>query len=293
MAIEISIVIGAQNACSTIKPCLKALFAQVQEQAAEVIVVDGSTDGTADIVAQQFPHVKLMRSHDQQLVPQLWGLGIAQAQAPIVALTIAQCIPADDWVAHILKIAASHPEVAGIGGAIYPPDNRSGCDWAVYFSRYSAFMPPVTQGRVAEIAGDNAAYRKTALDLYWKQPENGFWETLFHHELRLNGGSLYLSPEVEVHLGALNRAWDFLRARFRHGYHYGSTCPETSGIGRLLRIVAAPLLMPFLVWRVGRRVASHRQDWLPLYLLSLPWLIFFLSAWSMGEVTGYLRPQSA
>ena len=290
---DISVVIGAQNACNTITLCLQALLRQVHGNLVEIIVVDGSTDGTADLVAAQFPQVVLIRNPNQRLVPQLWGLGIQQAKAPIVAITTAHCIPAENWIAKILNAANTQPKFAGYGGGILPPSNGAPKDWAVYFSRYSAFMPPIAEGTTAEIAGDNAAYRKAALDKYWKQPEYGFWETLFHHELRQQGETLCLSQKIEVQLGNKNHSWHFLQARFRHGYHYGSTRPETSGFGRYVRIVAAPALMPFLALRIGLRVASQHPSWLPIYVLSLPWLVIFLSAWSMGEVRGYLWHRQA
>jgi glycosyltransferase involved in cell wall biosynthesis len=289
---DISVVIGAQNACNTITLCLQSLLRQAHQHLVEIIVVDGSTDGTADLVTAQFPQVVLIHSPNQWLVPQLWGAGIQRAKAPIVAITTAHCIPAENWITNILNTANTQLQFAGYGGGILPPSNGAPKDWAVYFSRYSAFMPPIVEGTTAEIAGDNAAYRKAALDKYWKQPEHGFWETLFHHELRQHGGNLYLSSTIEVELGNNNHSWYFFQARFRHGYHYGSTRPETSRVGRLIRIVAAPALMPFLVLRIGLRVAKQRPDWMLIYILALPWLATFLSAWALGEVRGYLWHRS-
>lgn len=284
----LSIVIGAQNANSTIASCLHSLLQQVQDQAIEILVVDDSTDGTTEIVATQFPTVTLIRSQTQQLVPHLWGVGIQQTKAPIIAITTAHCIPSENWITSILETANREKTAAGFGGAILPPDRLSLRDWAVYFTRYSAFIPPVTVGIAPEIAGDNAAYRKVALDRCWKQIEQGFWETLFHHELRQHGEILYLSPAIEVRLGETENPWHFCQSRFRHGHHYGSTRPETFGLGRFIRIVAAPALMPFLILRIGLRIGKHRPDWIPVYVLALPWLVIFLSAWSLGEVKGYL-----
>ncbi len=284
----LSIVIGTQNAHSTIAPCLQSLLEQVKDQAIEILVVDDSTDGTTEIVANQFPTVRLIQSQTQQLVPHLWGVGIQQAEAPIIAITTAHCIPSEQWIASILETANREKTSAGFGGAVLPPAKLSPRDWAVYFTRYSAFMPPVIAGIAPEIAGDNAAYRKVSLDQCWKNSDQGFWETLFHHELRQQGETLYLSSTIEVRLGETDNPWHFCRSRFRHGYHYGSTRPETSGLGRLMRIIAAPALMPFLIMRIGIRIPKQRPDWLLMYILALPWLVTFLSAWSLGEVKGYL-----
>jgi hypothetical protein len=46
--------------------------------------------------------------------------------------------------------------------------------------------------------------------------------------------------------------------------------------------------MPYLVLRIGRRVAQQRPDLLGQYLAALPWLMFFMSGWSLGELSGYL-----
>lgn len=288
----LSIVIGVQDAESTVEACLKALLSQRHEQAVEILVVDGSFDSSVKTLLQQFSGTVLVQGQPTDLIPQLWGVGILAATAPLVALLSAHCIPGEDWIANILETASAQPKFVGFGGAIAPPNCNSRCDWAVYFCRYSAFMPPVERGEIAEIAGDNAIYRKVALDRYWPQPETGFWETLFHHALRSQGEQLYLSDHLEVRLGAAKDAAGFFKARFRHGYHYGSTRPQTSFLGRLVRVLASPVLLPFLASRIALRVAQHRPDWLWQYLIALPWLLFFLTAWSLGEMSGYLRPKT-
>jgi hypothetical protein len=161
----------------------------------------------------------------------------------------------------------------------------------VYFSRYSAFMPPAKEGSVADIPGDNAAYKKDALDRCWTDRENGFWETIYHQALRKAGEKIYMSPAVEVTLGHTDSASEYFGVRFRHGIHYGSTRPGNTGLMRFVRICAAPILTPYLVGRIGRRIAQKRPDWLGHYFSALPWLLFFMTGWSLGEVNGYLRPQ--
>jgi hypothetical protein len=101
-----------------------------------------------------------------------------------------------------------------------------------------------------------------------------------------------MCPAVSVKMGHTDSARDYFRIRFQHGRHYGSTRPDTGALSRILRVIAAPILMPYLVLRIGKRVAQQRPDFLPRYVAALPWLIYFMSGWSLGEIDGYLRPQS-
>lgn len=288
---EISIVIGSQQACQTIMACLNAVTAQARLLKAEIIVADGSTDGTADIIANYFPEVELIRGDGEQLIPALWGMGMARAQAPLIAITTAQCVPMAGWLPAMIEAVGIQQHCLGVGGAIDGPCAATLMDWAAYFSRYSAYMPPVTSGLVAEIPGDNAVYRRPVLERYWGRQDQGFWETVVHHRLRAEGEKLYLSSDIRVRLGATSRPWEFARSRFRHGRHFSSTRPGMSTGGRVIRLLAVPALLPFLLLRIGRRVVRHRPDWALTFCLAFPWLIYFVGAWSLGELIGYIAPQ--
>jgi|688.fasta_scaffold298663_2 hypothetical protein len=286
----ISIVVASQNARTSIAECLHEVLAQARELDAEVLVADASTDGTDAIIREQFPTVRLLKGDAKtDLIPQLWGLGMSNAVAPIVAITNAQCIPEPDWLLSIKKLFDS-TDACGVGGPIHPPIKGSALDWAIYFSRFTAFMPPVQNGAIRELPGDNVAYTKIGLDEFWKNRDTGFWETLFHHELREHNQSLYMSSEVRVHLAHTEGAEDFWGVRMKHGRHYGSTRPNTSEAARVMRILSAPILVPYLVGRMGVRVLSKRKDFLLPYLKALPWLVVFTIAWSIGEIQGYLAP---
>lgn len=286
---DISVIIGAQNARTNIRQCLSVLTAQAHN--AEIIVVDGSTDGTADIVAADFPQVTLIRSDSHAFVPHLWKIGLDSAQGSIVAFTIAQCIPADDWLEQIRR--AHQADIAGVGGPLDGPANGSRMDWAHYFVRYNAFLPSGKRGPVHDIAGDNAAYKRADLALCEHEMRDGFWETLVHVRLRAVGKTLLLTPEVCVRLSAGSSSMTAVRTRFWHARNYASTRPGNRLPKRLLRIATSPLLMPVLLLRIYRRVAAQRPDWLPLFWRSFPQLLLFVGAWSLGEASGYILPQRA
>jgi glycosyltransferase involved in cell wall biosynthesis len=284
---EISIIVGAQNARYTIRDCLQSLTAQADP--AEIIVVDGSTDDTAGIVASEFPQVRLLRENPRRFVPHLWKTGLDSAQGDIVAFTIAHCVPTPDWR---LQILTAHKEgVAGVGGPLDGPANGSAMDWAHYFVRYHAFLPPGKRGEVMDIAGDNAAYKRSDLMICQEAMKDGFWETLVHTQLKAAGKKLVMIPEVCVRLSSGTSHMAAVRTRFWHGRHYGSTRSGSTLTMRIVRTVASPLLIPVLLLRIYRRVKTQRPDWLPRFWGVLPQLLLFTMAWSLGEVSGYIMPQ--
>ncbi|HVF11306.1 MAG TPA: glycosyltransferase, partial [Abditibacteriaceae bacterium] len=143
MSPKLSIVLASHNARATIELCLNALKAQGEEYAQrgekiEVVIVDNSTDGTAQLLEQLLEQLQqqafidfhLVRRAASLLIPELWEIGINESQGDIVALTTAHCIPAADWIEQILK--AHEKPHAGIGGAIENAPDVGSVQWAIY-----------------------------------------------------------------------------------------------------------------------------------------------------------------
>jgi len=285
--LSLSVVVASHNAHASIEVCLSALAAQHPVEEAEIIVVDNSTDGTTEIIRQQFPHVRLVVSPPSVLIPELWAIGIRQTKGDIVALTTAHCVPAKDWLSCIRQ--AHESPAAAVGGAIENLKSASVVDWAVYLCRYSRYMLPLQESFVSEIAGDNASYKRAYLDRYphtWRQ---GFWEPTVHAEFRRVGLPLLLAPSIVVcHMKSFG-LWSFIRQRFQHGIRFGQwRASHLVGVQRIVYRVCFPVIPFLLLARIGRQVLAkrrHRRQ----FLVSLPLLVLFLLSWAAGEVTGSLR----
>ena len=284
---ELSVVVATRAAHQTLRECLRRLARQAEGRNVEIIVVDGSAGTDVEKEVGHSCGVRHVKTDPRWLVPRLWGVGIDMAEAPIVALTIGQCLPAERWIDTIVQVAAERQTSAGFGGGIDGPHGGRWRDWALYFSRYSAYMPPVDDTSTLELAADNAAYRMSALEGR-AFGRSGFWENLVHHDLRARGWRLSLVPDMRVQLGPGVSAWTFCRERYLHGRYFGSTRPGRSLPTRFARVLTAPALAPFLVLRIGSRIARHRSDWLGTYVMALPWMFCFLSCWSVGEAVGYM-----
>lgn len=78
--IDVSVCIANWNCCDLLRRCLESLFQQDQGVAFEVIVVDNaSSDGAAEMVAAEFPQVKLVRNGENL------GFSKANNQAATIA----------------------------------------------------------------------------------------------------------------------------------------------------------------------------------------------------------------
>ncbi len=92
-----SIVIPTFNGAKRISKCLDALLGQVAGREIEVLVVDdGSTDNTAEIVAR-YPTVRLIRQANAG--PAIArNLGASEAHGDILLFTDDDCVPMPDWL---------------------------------------------------------------------------------------------------------------------------------------------------------------------------------------------------
>ncbi len=283
---KLSVVIGSSNARHSVGKCLHELMRQRNDQNVEVVVVDNSVDGTAEIITREFPDVKLVRCAEDKLMPELWETGIRQSVGDVVAITTSHFVPAKNWIKEILK--AHENSSPAIGGAIENARTSDIVAWAVYFCRYSPYMLPFKEAPVRDFAGDNASYKRSALERCEHARRNGFWESFVHEELIKDGARLLVSPEIVVYHQKSFDLVGFVKQRFWHGRQFGSErALDLSPLKRLLYILLSPLI-PFLyLFRITRRVLSKRRH-LGRYLLSLPVLTLFLLSWSIGELSGYL-----
>jgi hypothetical protein len=290
---SISVVIGVQQAAGALPACLEALWSQAEAANAEIIVAQAGTAAGAAELTRRYPQVRWLHSPAGTLTPQLWKQGLDAARGPLVALTIAQCRPAPDWLQQI--VTALDGGAAAVGGPLTGPRGGGRVDWALYFARYSAWMPggenlpaPVP---VPDVAGDNAAYRRSALAECATAMQDGFWEVLVHEQLVAQGRTILWSPAMLVEFHAAGSLPQLARARFEHGRYYAATRSGNRPATRTLRALTAPALPFVLLARIYSRISAKQPAWRGEFWRSLPALAVLVAAWSLGELAGYIRPQ--
>ncbi|MCZ6765659.1 MAG: hypothetical protein O7D32_01875, partial [bacterium] len=202
-------------------------------------------------------------------------------------ITTAHCIPAGDWIDSILK--AHEKPFAGIGGAIENDGTSGLTDWAIYFCRYSRYMLPFGEREVDDIPGDNASYKRAAMEGCKEARRNGFWEPTVHAQFAREGLRLLTTPSILVRHKKSFAAWSFTGNRFQHGKRFGAArALNLNPMRRLVYTLLSPLIPFVLLSRIARQVLFKKRHMAKL-LLSLPILMLFLISWSAGELAGYLQ----
>lgn len=282
---DLSVVVAAWPDDRGLADCLAALAPQLGDGTEVLVVAAGDP---AERPAGWPPQARRLAGNG--LIPDLWAAGIGEARGGVVAITTAHFRPAPDWVGAV-RAAHARLESPAIGGAIDPPRGGSLVDWATYFLRYSAYLGYGREQDVPDVAGDNASYKRGALEAHPDLVRNGFWELDLHRRLRAEGRRVTFDPAVRVtqrHSFGFRR---FMAQRFEHGRQFGGNrFPGRPLPVRLAAAAAAPLIPAVFLAKIVRRVVRGRRYYGP-FLAALPVMLCFLLAWSLGEAVGYLRPR--
>jgi len=219
------------------------------------------------------------------LTPRLWSAGLAEAKGRNVALMTGHSKVPHIWL-DVLSSALG-PGISGSGGPIALSAAGSRLDAAIYFLRYSAFMPGGNAGATSsqEIAADNAMYRGDMLRKHSRSFDDGFWEVDFHHRIRAEGEGLAMVPSAEMEFGRSFPLTTISRQRFAHGRHFGRWRARNTEVTRLRIVGAAPLVPFVLMARIAGRVFRRGGGSLRFAAAS-PLVLWLAICWAAGEARG-------
>lgn len=157
---KVSVVIATYNGARTLRQCLESLQ-RLRYPNYEIIVVDdGSTDATGDILAD-FPAVRVVRQANLGLSAAR-NAGIAIADGEIVAFTDADCFADADWLYHL--VATMRREgLAGVGGPNLTPEEPGLVAQSIALAPGHATHVLIDQCEAEHVPGCNMAFRRDVL----------------------------------------------------------------------------------------------------------------------------------
>lgn len=286
MSAALSVVIAVQHAQANLPAIVSALDCANHPEV-EFLFCYTDADAETPRSVPALANVRSIKARHGSLIPHLWRDGIVAAHGEHVALSTAHCIPAEDWVVRLGQL--DWAGLAGIGGVIDNHADSGARDWAIYLQRYVGFAPPQQARRLHEIAADNAVYRRDLIMQQTDLLEQGFWEPSYHARFRKAGLDLALDPDLRVTHRNRYAAGQFFGQRFAHGRAFGGErAASLSGLKRGLLVALSPLL-PLLFLRKIVASARHNAYTRPRLWRAMPWLLFFLTGWGLGEARAYLE----
>jgi O-antigen biosynthesis protein len=157
---SISVVICAHNAAPTLDECLRHTCA-LEYPGLEILVVDdGSTDSTPEIVAR-YPRVRLVRiDHGGLSVAR--NAGFEAATKDLVAYLDSDAYPSPEWP-YYLALAFDSPDVGGAGGPNLPPPDETPDAHVVARSPGGPVQVLVSDDRAEHVPGCNMAFWRLVL----------------------------------------------------------------------------------------------------------------------------------
>lgn len=285
---ELSVIIASYNSGKFIKDCLKSLENQKTDKDFEIIVVDSSTDGTAEFIKGKYHKVTLFQFTERKYCGDARNFGISVAKGKIIAFIDADCIAHSNWINEILK--AHQSSRLAIGGAIANGNPKSYVGWAAYLCEFSQWMPDSHTKYLTDIAGANMSYKRKVFKQYGNFIEGTYCsDTDFHWRLKQNGHSLLFVPSILIFHRNIDTLRKFLLHEYIHGQsfaHVRIKSQKFSLLKRFLYVISFPFITLKLFFKIGF-ITFKSRIYFYRYLNVLPLLLLGLISWSFGECIGY------
>jgi GT2 family glycosyltransferase len=120
---DLSIIIVSWNNRAYLEPCLESLFTSGLGCKFEVVLVDnGSTDGTQNMLGEKYPQVKIIQNDHNVGLSAASNQGIAATQGRLVLLLNDDTLVNGPSLDALVEYLDSHPQAGAVGGLLLNPD---------------------------------------------------------------------------------------------------------------------------------------------------------------------------
>jgi GT2 family glycosyltransferase len=138
---DVSVIIVGWNTLEILRDCLRSVYAQTRDIRFEVIVIDNaSSDGSADMVRREFPHVVLVANSDNKGFAAANNQGMEIAKGRYVLLLNPDTVVLDGAIDKTTVFADAHPQAAVVGCRVLNADHTLQRSCFMYPSALNLFL---------------------------------------------------------------------------------------------------------------------------------------------------------
>lgn len=254
----VSVVIANWNGVLHLARCLDAVFDQTHLPAEVVVVDQGSTDGSRELIQTAYLDVRLIARPNNEGVSRGWNLGIEASASPFILILNTDVFLNRDFLCEALRAISSASDIGSVAAKIYKADTDQIDNVGLFLQRW--FRPVnslnVTQPEfVFAASGSVLLCRREMLDDVRVDGEV-FDEQFF----------AYLE-DIDLAWRAQLRGWRCLYAPKAVAHHVGS-----ASHGGRVRVVQKPAWLQRHIWK--NRYLILTKNTTPVVLFSLlPFLV--------------------
>lgn len=118
----VAVVVVNWNGAAFIERCLNTVFSQSHLPAEVVVLDNGSSDNSVDLIQSRFPSVRLVLRSKNEGFAHGYNLAIAQTQSPNVLILNTDVFLDQDFLLHGLKALQISPDIGSVAAKVYKAD---------------------------------------------------------------------------------------------------------------------------------------------------------------------------
>jgi len=300
---DLSIVVVSWNTRDLLRCCLESVKATCSNLAYEVLVVDnGSTDGSVELVAEDFPDVILLRNRENVGFARANNQAIRISRGRHLLLLNSDAELIESTARRIVDFLDAHPEAGALGGQLLNPDGSFQSSYADFPSlggevllltglarwlRWPGYpFYPETRSQQVQlvdwVSGALLAVRRSAAESVGTLDEDYFMyteEVDWCYRLWKAGWAIYYLPEVKAyhHAGGSSRRVPLVKRtqlyqskRLFFRKHYGALLAQI--FSAMVRVTSVAKLIPWLCYGIitdqERRLLARQNVAAYRYLLA-------------------------
>ncbi len=240
MTIDLTVIVPNYNTRSLLRNCIESIYRHTEGITFEIICVDGnSPDGSANMVAAEFPRVMLVRNAVNESYARSVNQGLRLAQGRYACLLDSDTMLIENAFAPLVRFMDENPDAAVCGPKLLNPDGsvqhhiRSFAGLGIFFlqtlnwhkwfpnskrmNRYYNTDFDYSKVQTVESIGTSAyVLRRSTWETVGLLDENFRWsmpDIAYNYILHKRGMKLYYMPDVAVvHFGGQTASQNVLGA---------------------------------------------------------------------------------